>query len=65
MSTMNSFIFKSIDISHPNLTSIISPSIGMATEQKIQQILSEYNNSPNHHLIGAFSDDILIGVIGV
>lgn len=58
-------IFKSIDISQPNLTRIISPSIGMATEQKIQKILSKYNNSPNHHLIGAFSDDILIGVIGV
>lgn len=61
---VNDLIFKPIDIAHPALPNVIAPSIGMVTEQKIQPILSEYNIS-NRHLIGAFSGDRLIGVIGV
>ena|SRR5205085_8739046 len=60
----NNLIFKPINITHPTLSNMIAPSIGMATERKIQKTLSDYNR-PNHHLIGAFSDDILIGIIGV
>ena len=47
------------------LVNIKEPLYILATEQMIRHILSKYNNSPNHHLIGAFSDGILIGVIGI
>ncbi len=63
MSAENKVIFKPVLISHPNLSNIISPSVGIATEQKIHDILISYK-SPNHHLIGAFSNEVLIGVSG-
>lgn len=64
MSAENKVIFKPVLISHPNLSKIISPSVGMATEQKIHDILTSYKMA-NHHLIGAFSNEVLIGVSGV
>lgn len=64
MNPENNVTFKSILISQPNLSEIISPSIGMATEQKIHSILKSYA-MPNHHLIGAFLNEILIGVAGI
>ncbi len=64
MSTENNVIFNSVEISHPDLLEVISSSIGMATEQKINSVLTSYNMA-NHHLIGAFINGILIGIIGI
>ncbi len=64
MDTKNNFIFKPVKISHPDLSKIISLSIGIPTEQKIHSVLTSYN-TVNNHLIGAFFNDILIGIIGI
>lgn len=57
-------LFRPIEISHHDLPYLISLSIGMPTEKKIQHVLTSYTTA-NHHLIGAFSGNILIGVIGI
>ena len=64
MSAENKVVFKPVLISHPNLSKIIAPSVGIATEQKIHDVLTSYK-MPNHHLIGVFSNEVLIGVSGV
>jgi len=56
-------VFKEIASSYPKLPSIIALSIGKLTPGKLKQVLDSYN-TPNHHLVGCFKDNKLIGVIG-
>jgi hypothetical protein len=55
--------FQKIKPSYPKLDIVINSSIGAPTLQKITQILQEYEKS-DQFLIGAFSSQDLIGVIG-
>lgn len=57
-------IFKEIEPSHPSLSSIIALSIGNPTPEKLRQVLGSYS-IPNHHLVGCFKDNELIGMIGL
>lgn len=58
------FIFKKIELSHTQLPQVIAPSIGNATQEKIQLVLDSYQKR-NHHIIGCFFNQQLIAVIGV
>lgn len=56
-------IFKSITPEHSLLASVIRASVGYPTPEKIAQVLESYQQ-PNQFLIGAFSSENLIAVIG-
>jgi N-acetylglutamate synthase-like GNAT family acetyltransferase len=60
----NGFDSMVIHADHQLLPSILKPSIGDPTDEKIKQVIASYD-SPNHLLIGSFYDDKLVGVIGV
>lgn len=64
MSTINTILFKEIEPSHPNLPKVIAPSIGKATSEKIQSVLGSYNVT-GYHLIGGFSSNKLVAIIGL
>ncbi len=55
--------FKPINQEHPLLASVISASIGFPTTEKIAQVLQSYKQ-PNKFLVGAFTSENLIAVIG-
>ncbi len=57
-------VFKEVLPTYPGLLNIITPSIGNPTPEKIQQVLTAYNKV-DHHLMGSFIENKLIGVIGI
>ncbi|MDF3047211.1 MAG: uncharacterized protein K0R73_329 [Candidatus Midichloriaceae bacterium] len=48
----------------PQLPLVIWGSIGYPSSNKILEVIKKYND-PGHELIGAFIDDVLVGVIGL
>jgi GNAT superfamily N-acetyltransferase len=60
----NKITFRQTDISDPDLPRVISPSIGMPTENKIYEVM-KYYKIENHKLIGAYDDNVLVAVIGL
>lgn len=63
MKTSNNLTFKDINSAYPLLGSVISISIGSPTPEKIAQVLQSYQQQ-NQFLIGAFSAENLVAVIG-
>ena len=55
--------FQKLIPSNPQLASVISMSIGNPTHEKIARVLHGYE-LPNQYLIGAFSSETLIAIIG-
>lgn len=64
MKIENNFVFKIIDVTNQQLPLIIAASIGSPTDAKIRIVLEGYNRA-DHHLIGCFSMEKLIGVMGI
>lgn len=63
MNAENNLTFEDVNPAYPFLSAVISSSIGSPTPEKIAQILQSYQR-PNQFLIGAFSSQNLIAVIG-
>lgn len=57
------FTFEAISPACTQLSTVISSSIGSPTPEKIAEVLHSYQK-PNQSLIGAFSSENLIGVVG-
>ncbi len=55
--------FQKISPTCPLLETVIASSIGLPTSEKIKQVLQDYEH-PNRFLIGAFSMQTLVAVIG-
>ncbi len=64
MNAKDTLLFQRIEPTHAALAEVIQASIGNPTPAKIQSILRQYAND-DQHLIGCFSDTLLIGVIGI
>lgn len=57
-------IYDLITPDHPELPTVITPSIGNPTQEKIQRILEEYKVS-SWQLMACFMDEKLVAVIGL
>lgn len=65
MNKPNFHTFQKISSSHPELPTVIAPSIGNSTsDEKMQKILGGYEE-PGHYLVGSFEANRLIGVVGL
>jgi hypothetical protein len=64
MNIRNTFIFETIQPSHPELPLVIALSVGHPTSEKIQKVVDSYKSN-NQQLIGCFLDQKLIAVIGI
>jgi GNAT superfamily N-acetyltransferase len=54
---------KSVSLDDIKLPSVIHDAIGNPTQEKILEVIESYKN-PDHSIIGAFIDDILVEVLG-
>jgi len=64
MNAENKVKIKPISLQEPRLKWVIKASIGNPTEAKIQDVIRSYQ-APNHEVVGAFLDDLLVGMIGI
>ena len=65
MSKPNFHTFQKIPSFHPELPTVIAPSIGNSTSDgKVQKILGGYEKH-GHYLVGSFQINKLIGVVGL
>lgn len=55
---------KEISPSYAGLSNLLKPSVGYPTTEKMEQVLLSYTQ-PGQHLVGAFLNNELIGVIGL
>jgi GNAT superfamily N-acetyltransferase len=56
-------IIKAVSLDNRQLLSVIYSAIGNPSPDRILEVIRSYSN-PEHEIIGAFIDDILVGVLG-
>ncbi len=63
-SLKNAFKFVPLSTQPSELSELVKLAIGSPTLEKVQKILESYDE-PNHHLLGCYNEDKLVGVIGL
>jgi len=64
MNAENKIIIKSVTLDDARLPSVICGAIGNPSSEKVLEVIESYKNS-DHSIIGAFIDDILVGILGL
>lgn len=64
MNAKNKIIIKYIRIDNPGLPSVMIGAIGNPSQTKALEVIKSYE-AIDHEIIGAFMDDILVGVLGI
>ena len=55
---------RAVSLDNTGLSSVICGAIGNPTPEKVLEVIESYNNLDNE-IIGAFMDDILVGILGL
>lgn len=64
MNLGNEIIIKSVNPDDARFTIVIIGAIGNPSQDKVLEVYKSYKR-PNHEIIGAFIDDILVGCLGL
>jgi GNAT superfamily N-acetyltransferase len=64
MNAGNKITIKSVSLDDARLPSVIHGAIGNPSQTKVLEVIKSYE-AIDHEIIGAFMDDILIGLLGI
>ena len=64
MNAGNKITIKSVSLDDARMPSVIHGAIGNPSQTKVLEVIKSYE-AIDHEIIGAFMDDILVGLLGI